>query len=375
MSDINTSKDESLSSIETSKDSALRSIEEAKTQGIASIDEKITQIDFNGIKERVEKNESDIAGINEKLEKAVTTDKDNSFSGNNSFEKPISIPEATKENEGINLGQADGRYAKLLTEKLEWTVGSGGNYSKLSEALIEASKYNPLNYRIAMTLKRGYKLSEALTVYNLYNVTITAEDTEVLVDDSNLVDENYIFTLIDSHVIIDFSSKYSGSKKINFLTPINSYIFISQNKGVSGFYRAITSGAGSYVTAVKTYVENCGYWGYYANKGSLNINGSTLKNINKTCQFILYGGYGATIEANGLTFENISAENTCQCTGAKILLGRPVFKNISNVSTMFKCLGSGEIYYEGLERVAGITNLANIPLNTLTPDGIFNRKE
>ncbi|HEA6929048.1 TPA: hypothetical protein RXJ07_000713 [Campylobacter lari] len=264
--------------------------------------------------------------------------------------------------------------ADLLTENLEWTVGSGGNYSKLSEALIEASKYNPLNYRIAITLKRGYKLSEALTIYNLYNVTITAEDTEVLVDDSNLVDENYIFTLIDSHVIIDFSSKYSGSKKINFLTPINSYIFVSQNKGVSGFYRAITSGAGSYVTAVKTYVENCGYWGYYANKGSLNINGSTLKNINKTCQFILYGGYGATIEANGLTFENISAENTCQCTGAKILLGRPVFKNISNVSTMFKCLGSGEIYYEGLERVAGITNLANIPLNTLTPDGIFNRK-
>ncbi|WP_052768363.1 hypothetical protein [Campylobacter lari] len=278
LSDINTSKDESLSSIETSKDNALSSIEEAKTQGIASIDEKITQIDFNGIKERVEKNEGNIAGIEEKLEKATTTDKDNLFSGNNSFEKPISIPEATKENEGINLGQADGRYKKLLTQNLEWTVGDGAenatNFNDLEKAINEASKLIGMNRaNLTVKLTKNITLDRSLNISNI--------DYSFLTLDFN----NFKLTFTAGGIVLSYA-KLKEIKNINIdsfgnsLYLVNSDVYLTGDITLKAGNDCLVSDAFSSIviedSANLNLTPNDNRFGVYANRTS-SINGSLLK--------------------------------------------------------------------------------------------------
>ncbi|ECW8954976.1 hypothetical protein F5R70_06005 [Campylobacter lari] len=135
-----------------------------------NIGEVINRAD--ALMDKFEKNEGDIAGIEEKLEKAATIDKDNSFSGNNSFEKPISIPEATKENEGINLGQADGRYSQLLTKDLSITVGTGPetatHFNSLQKAILEVSKYIVIdNKKISIRFTSDIETDEIVLIAGL----------------------------------------------------------------------------------------------------------------------------------------------------------------------------------------------------------------
>ncbi|AEI88250.1 hypothetical protein [Campylobacter phage vB_CcoM-IBB_35] len=76
------------------------------------------------------------------------------------------------------LTQADSRYAQLLTKNLKWTVGAGGDFTNLQDALNKASSYTPIrNYFITIMLKSGYNgsLSVSLNNVNLGFVKIDAE--------------------------------------------------------------------------------------------------------------------------------------------------------------------------------------------------------
>ncbi|EDO6940306.1 hypothetical protein FW707_06255 [Campylobacter coli] len=98
--------------------------------------------------------------------------------GNKTFSSPIIIPNATANNHSLPLGQADGRYGQLLTQNLEWSVGTGGDFTNLQDALNKASSYTPIrNYFITIMLKSGYNgsLSVSLNNVNLGFVKIDAE--------------------------------------------------------------------------------------------------------------------------------------------------------------------------------------------------------
>ncbi|WP_193551028.1 hypothetical protein [Campylobacter jejuni] len=68
------------------------------------------------------------------------------------------------------LTQADNRYSTLLTQNLEWTVGSGKetdtHFNTLEKAIIESSKYRPANgYNfISITLKTGWVWDKPISI-------------------------------------------------------------------------------------------------------------------------------------------------------------------------------------------------------------------
>ncbi|EAI8624616.1 hypothetical protein A9M93_05395 [Campylobacter lari] len=219
-----------------------------------NIGEVINRAD--ALMDKFEKNEGDIAGIEEKLEKAATTDKDNSFSGNNSFEKPISIPEATKENEGINLGQADGRYGKLLTQNLELTVGGGGKFTKISDALKEAYKYKlSIGSTINIKLKSGFVWNEMVRVDNkdLSYISISSEDPEVTADGNIMTSPNsnqYFLSLFNSrglifNVLLNCINMSSTIYKHGIYSTNGSFICVSKGFGCKGanWNMSVTNGA------------------------------------------------------------------------------------------------------------------------------------
>ncbi|MBT0822092.1 hypothetical protein KJQ64_04915 [Campylobacter lari] len=223
LSDINTSKDESISSIETSKDNALSSIEEAKTQGIASIDEKLTQIDFNGIKERVEKNEGDIAGIEESLENK----------------------------------------ADLLTRVESKTVGVGGDFTTIQECCDYYAKYIALKeVRVTVTLKRGYKWEKLrLVSCNLLFMDIKSEDEWIELADS----KDYIIHLSNSIAPIMSNLKFrntTGKRLAKLIYATNNSFMLAPN--ISFDIR-------------DDYEDDFGHCVYSGYKTFLNISGSSIK--------------------------------------------------------------------------------------------------
>ncbi|ENT7339516.1 hypothetical protein ACFF5S_001640 [Campylobacter coli] len=106
--------------------------------------------------------------------------------GNKTFSSPIIIPNATANNHALNIVTADGRYGKLLTENLTWTVGPGGKFSDINSAIIEANKYIPINEVNSITIKiaDGFVISEQIKpiVNPRLNVFLTSENRNVNVD-------------------------------------------------------------------------------------------------------------------------------------------------------------------------------------------------
>ncbi|EIT8635651.1 hypothetical protein L3M67_000776 [Campylobacter coli] len=138
----------------------------------------------------------------------------------NIFTAPQVVPNATEDNHALNRVTADSRYGRLLTENLNWTVGTGGTYLTLKQALDEACKYKAFrSYTITISLKSGYTVNEDI-IYSRVDlgfVTITSENNKE----------------IDSSV--DFRFYYSS-------VPIIDVVFnmIKENKGVN-FHKCLNS--------------------------------------------------------------------------------------------------------------------------------------
>ncbi|EDO9710993.1 hypothetical protein GPD77_01080 [Campylobacter jejuni] len=129
---------------------------------------------------------------------------------------------------------------KLLTENLTWEVGSGGTYTKLSEALSEACKYITISntYTITVVLKSGYKLNEKIVLINKLasHITIKSEDEQVRVDYDPL--ENYLFTFIGCvapQLSCLFDAEGTTAKGIYFLNSYAKMLALNTDKHKFGF--------------------------------------------------------------------------------------------------------------------------------------------
>ncbi|EFS5416756.1 hypothetical protein HXS04_000155 [Campylobacter coli] len=123
---------------------------------------------------------------------------------------------------------------------MKWTVGTGGNFSKLSEALSEACKYITINnkYKIVITLKSGYKLNETISLFNSLasHITITSEDDKVNVDYDP--QENYLFHFINCsapHLSCLFDATGTTAKGMHILNSYAQMKAINSNKHKFGF--------------------------------------------------------------------------------------------------------------------------------------------
>ncbi|EPY7848150.1 hypothetical protein ACXGXY_001896 [Campylobacter coli] len=204
------------------------------------------------------------------------------------------------------LAQADNRYSTLLTENLEWTVGTGGKFSNINDALREALKYNKSNI-ITIKLKSGFVFNEKIVFSNanFNNVIIRSEDAIVKVNPNNAVfsdtSVNYLFLsnysttpIIDIKVDLNPSENSNSTKKIVFLGLYqNSRGIISANKGcMNAVWDAIMVEQASTLFADSCVIENAGYDGVFCSHGSIvNISHATIKGTARYGILARFGGY------------------------------------------------------------------------------------
>ncbi|HDZ5042733.1 TPA: hypothetical protein RTG66_001570 [Campylobacter jejuni] len=280
---------------------------------------------------------------------------------------------------------------KLLTENLTLTVGSGGNYTKLSEALVEACKYITISnkYTITVVLKSGYKLNEKIVLINKLasHITIKSEDEQVIVDYDPLND--YLFTFIGCvapQLSCLFNAEGTTAKGIYFLNSYAKMLALNTYQYKFGFINLRRSGIVSENSKVI-------FQGYNISENGKNLN--TAINID-----ILYASGNGEIHLSNCKLDNngslvngwlyycgyssrLSIVN-CSCTNNKsnynILNNNNSYINAqgsnftgSNGNYLIRSFNGGQTILNSVNTTSCTWSNAELPFaaNTVTKDGII----
>ncbi|MCE7203162.1 hypothetical protein LZW54_01470 [Campylobacter coli] len=298
LQEIQTISDTATSQISQLKDTSLNLVNEAKNTAIEEVNNAVSGIDTS-------KEEALLA-----IEQAKAAQ-----------EEKITDLEQAKENIITELSEK----AKLLTQSLEWTVGEGGKFTNLNDALSEALKYNKSNI-ITIKLKSGFVFNEKIVFSNanFNNVIISSENDIVKVNPNNAVFSdkltNYLFLsnysitpIINIKVDLNPLENSNSTKKIVFLgLHQNSRGIISPNKGcMNAVWDAITVQQASTLFADGSIIENAGYDGIFCNQGSIvSANNSTIKSSARHGILTRLGGY---VNANNANIINQTQGTLLQC--------------------------------------------------------------
>jgi len=154
------------------------------------------------------------------------------------------------------------------------TVGSGGDYFTINEALEEASKAYPLykqgGYSVEIRLLAGFIMQEQVIVkgVDLGYITITGEDDETVIQRDTLT--------VSTANEYDGTNRYGAFNAINATLPVIGQLFNMDSSGGSGERSGVYAVAGSKVNVLSGCgVKNAGQHGILAFKRSeAHIEGS-----------------------------------------------------------------------------------------------------
>ena len=316
---------------------------------------------------------------------------DETIKGNKTFSSPIIIPNATANNHSLPLGQADGRYSKILVDNINWTVGKGGNFDKLSDALSEACKYITINntYKIVITLKSGYKLNEKIKLFNSLasHITITSEDDEVTVDYDPLEDYLFNFTsCIAPQLSCLFNAEGTTAKGMYFL---NSYARMSALNGNQHKFGFINLK----MNAVTAYNSKVVLMGYNLSENGKNLNteinqdilfatsnseltifdGKLDNNGSLVNGWLYYCGYNSRLSLlNGSCTNNKSNYNILENNNSYINVQYSNFTG-SKGNYLLRGFNGSQTNLNGITTKSCTWSKAELPftVNTVTKDGII----
>jgi len=179
--------------------------------------------------------------------------------------------------DAVNANEATSKKQTILNIKADklLTVGSGGAYATINEALEEASKAYPLykqgGYSVEIRLLAGFVMQEQVIVkgIDLGYITITGEDEETTIQRDTLT--------INTANEYDGVDRYSAFNAINATLPVIGQLFNMDASGEESTERSgIYAVAGSKVNVLNGCgVKNAGQYGILVYKRSeAHIEGS-----------------------------------------------------------------------------------------------------
>lgn len=223
-----------------------------------------------------------------------------------------------KSNLVSSINEVNNTTPKLLTKNLTWSVGTGGKFTTLREALNEAMKYSR-NFDITLKLKSGFIWNQSIAIYNknLSGIVIESEDHEVIADGSILSSSanNFFLTLTNSvglcfRILLNCINMNDSPKKHGIaIRRASSLEFFkntpSQNIGCKGANWNIFVGAASYADLGSAVIENALIAGIHCESSVVNAYNSSFKNCNKGVEVTM----GGIVNTSRATFTN----NTTNC--------------------------------------------------------------
>ncbi|RTI71112.1 hypothetical protein [Campylobacter jejuni] len=294
--------------------------------------------------------------------------------------------------------------AVLLTQNLEWTVGTGGKFADLQSALNESAKYQNLNERtIKIILKRGYIITPIRCVnMNLSFVSLESEDIEVMCNgnielyggsafriNTTIKASNAMSSIIfdnANNVILGSDAKPSGFKNFRNIAIINnnkvsfSNFTIETSNIVNANYlvkvNLNSNQSVSFVKSTISVITNGNYVNFDGivavgvpflfvdNLTTINITNNSVNPINA---IRIYYGNAQIIGKINLTGK---------CSIGIYRLGRlqideAIIKSTNNSEILFKVISGGIISFSRKPTITHTGTKCNIPYGQITADGSF----
>ncbi|EOH9120987.1 hypothetical protein ACMEDE_001600 [Campylobacter jejuni] len=201
LQEVQTASNTATSQISQLKDTSLNAVNEAKNTATSEISSKKEEVlgefsqatsEFNSTKEealsQIEQAKTEQESSITELKESVSTQGEKITAleqAKAAQEEKITDLEQAKENIITELSEK----SKLLTQKLEWTVGSGGKFENIDDAINEIYKYGKSIYDVTLKIKNGYTITKPTTFYNLpLGVNIVGENgknDELIIDLNN----------------------------------------------------------------------------------------------------------------------------------------------------------------------------------------------
>lgn len=297
LQEIQTISDTATSQISQLKDTSLNLVNEAKNTAIEEVNNAVSRIDTSKEEALLEIEQAKVAQ-----------------------EEKITALEQAKENIITELSEK----ARLLTQNLEWTVGTGGKFDDLNSAIIEANNYYSADLDITITLK----IISNITIDNRVaifrggcRVIVTCENPSVVITVNKNSTNAYNYTFagfgfefksVNINVVGASTDAHNGSLfsfgdfKIYDLKVTGSPCMIIHNNGSSDNNEYFRTNAAILNIVVEYSSRMTQALVYLGNNGSLYIGGTKENNriSNAGTGFVSRGGSNITL-LSGITCNNI----------------------------------------------------------------------
>lgn len=222
------------------------------------------------------------------------------------------------------LAQADNRYPTLLTQNLEWTVGTGGKFLDLNSAIIEANNYYSSDLTKTITLKiiSNITINNRVAIFRggcRVIVTCVNSNVVITVNKNNTNAQNYTFAgfgfefrSVNINIVGASTDTHNGTLfsfgdfKIYNLKVTGSPCMIIHNNGSTNNNEYFRTNATISNLVVGYNSRMSQALVYLGNNGSLNIDGTKESNIisNAEVGFVSRSGSNITL-SSGITCNNI----------------------------------------------------------------------
>lgn len=403
LQEVQTASDTATSQISQLKDTSLNAVNEAKNTATSEISSKKDETlgefsqatsEFNSAKEealsQIEQAKTEQESSITELKESVSTQgqKITEIEENNTAQgEKITDLEQAKENIITELSEK----AKLLTQNLEWTVGTGGKFSKLSDALSEACKYITINdtYKIVITLKSGYRLNEKIVLINKLasHITLTSEDEKVYVDYDPL--EDYLFKFIGCdafHIACLFDATDTTARGVSFLNSYAKMLALSSNKHKYGFINLKKNAVISENSKVVLMGYNLSENGknldttinqdilYVTNNGELSLNDCKLDNNGSLVNgWLYYSGYNSRLSIVNCSCTNNKSNYNILNNNNSYINAQATNFTRSTGNYLLRSFNGGSTNLQGINTASCTWSRAELPFtaNTVTKDGII----
>lgn len=403
LQEVQTASDTATSQISQLKDTSLNAVNEAKNTATSEISSKKDETlgefsqatsEFNSAKEealsQIEQAKTEQESSITELKESVSTQgqKITEIEENNTAQgEKITDLEQAKENIITELSEK----AKLLTQNLEWTVGTGGKFSKLSDALSEACKYITINdtYKIVITLKSGYRLNEKIVLINKLasHITLTSEDEKVYVDYDPL--EDYLFKFIGCdafHIACLFDATDTTARGVSFLNSYAKMLALSSNKHKYGFINLKKNAVISENSKVVLMGYNLSENGknldttinqdilYVTNNGELSLNDCKLDNNGSLVNgWLYYSGYNSRLSIVNCSCTNNKSNYNILNNNNSYINAQATNFTRSTGNYLLRSFNGGSTNLQGINTASCTWSRAELlfTANTVTKDGII----
>ena len=232
---------------------------------------------------------------------------------------------------GVEFADLDDK-ASLLSNQLTVSVGDGGDYQTINEALIDLSKNKPKYIggdpvSATVNLLEGFVMSEQVFCYEDYSwIYITSEDPEVTIQRSSLTEFCPVEGWQDRQDSVDHIPAFAALR--GGKTPVISCLFNMDNSGDSEKRTGLVAfGQGMATFNLDAGIKNAGWDGVWAHdNGFINA---------RRCNFSGAGRRGAHFggHSRGLIQESNlteSGDRGLSCDNGSIVYGRDVNASNSN---------------------------------------------